>query len=97
MDNSTVCPGAVKEMGDIILPVLSESLLDPEFFCTEFLGYCSTSYYMFYAEDYVEKLLATKPEAAMDNNYLNTIYSTVRGETRKILTAVQISDPHVDF
>ena len=50
VENSTVCSGAVKEMGDIILPVLASSLLDPEFFCTEFLGYCSTSYYMFYAE-----------------------------------------------
>lgn len=49
--NDTVCHGAVKEMGDIILPVLAESILSPDYFCSEFLGVCSnSSYYVFYAE-----------------------------------------------
>ena len=59
--NDTVCAGAVKEMSDIIVPVLTQSLLDPDFFCTEFLGQCDSNYYVFDAESYVEKILATKP------------------------------------
>lgn len=51
--NSTVCHGAVKEMGDIIVPVLTESYLDPDYFCSQFLGECATSYYSFQPEDYV--------------------------------------------
>jgi hypothetical protein len=62
VSNSTVCHGAVKEMGDIILPVLAESLLSPDYFCSEFLGVCSnSSYYVFYAEQFVDDLLKTKP------------------------------------
>ena len=49
-DNSTVCEGAVRDMADVIVPVLSESVLDPDYFCSQFLGQCDTSYFMFYAE-----------------------------------------------
>jgi hypothetical protein len=40
-------------MGDIILPALAESVFSPDYFCGEFLGYCSDSFYVFYAEDWV--------------------------------------------
>jgi len=49
--NGTVCHGAVKEMGDIIVPVIAQSLLSPDYFCSEFLSYCSnSSYYIFDAD-----------------------------------------------
>ena len=43
--NDTVCYGAVHEMGDIIVPVLAQSILDPDYFCSQFLGYCSKDNY----------------------------------------------------
>lgn len=61
MPNATVCHGAVKEMGDVIIPVIENSLLDPDYFCSEFVGQCDTKYYIFYAEQWVEDLLKTKP------------------------------------
>lgn len=73
--DQTVCHGAVTEMGDIIVPVLAESVFSPDYFCGEFLGYCTdVNYYVFYAEDWVEQLLTTKPAIIQDNNYLNKIY-----------------------
>jgi len=51
----TVCQGAVHEMGDIVIDSLAEGVLDPDFFCSEFAGYCSASnYYIFYSEDWVD-------------------------------------------
>ena len=51
----TVCQGAVHEMGDIVIESLAEGVLDPDFFCSEFAGYCSASnYYIFYSEDWVD-------------------------------------------
>jgi hypothetical protein len=60
--DQTVCHGAVTEMGDIIVPVLADSVFSPDYFCGEFLGYCSSSnWYVFYSEDWVDELLKSKP------------------------------------
>ena len=53
--NKTVCKGVIKEMGDVLVPVITQSLLEPDYFCSEFLGACSNSgYYVFQAEQYVD-------------------------------------------
>lgn len=39
--NTTVCPGAVKEMGDIMIPVLANFLLTPDYICNRVLTACS--------------------------------------------------------
>lgn len=44
IDNS-VCPGAVKEMGDILVPALANSLLSAEYMCSEILGECTSPTY----------------------------------------------------
>lgn len=97
--DKTVCTGAVTRMGDIIVPVLAESIFSPDYFCGEFLGYCSSNYYVFYAEDWVDKLLATKPASIQNNDYLNRVYAQIAADPkpRPMLKAVQISDPHIDF
>lgn len=60
--NGTVCYGAVKEMGDLIVPILAESVLSPDYFCSEFLGHCSNkNFYLFDAELYVDDILKSKP------------------------------------
>jgi len=99
LEDKTVCHGAVTEMGDIILPVLAESVFSPDYFCGELLGYCSDSYYVFYAEDWVNQLLKTKPAYLADNNYVNNLYDEIAKNPsgRKTLKAVHISDPHVDY
>jgi len=96
--NDTVCHGAVAEMGDVLVPVLEQSLLDPDYFCSEFLGQCSSkNYYFFEAEGYVDTILKTKPANIQNDNYLNSLYQSIKGQNRKTIKAVHISDVHVDF
>lgn len=95
-----VCHGAVTEMGDILIESLAEGIFEPDYFCGNFLGYCtSTNYYVFYSEDWVNRLLDTKPEYLKKNDFINKIYDQIAADPlpRKTLTAVQISDPHVDY
>jgi hypothetical protein len=40
--NATVCPFVVKVMGDILLPVVSNSLLSSDYFCSSFLQVCDS-------------------------------------------------------
>ena len=39
--NITVCPGAVKEMGDIMIPVLTNFILSPEYVCNNIVESCN--------------------------------------------------------
>lgn len=88
-ENDTVCHGAVTEMSDVIVPVIAESILDPDYFCSAFLGYCeSENYYFFEAEGYVDSLLKTKPSNIKSDNYLNQLYTSIQGKERKTLKAV---------
>ena len=87
-------------MGDILIESLAEGIFEPDYFCGNFLGYCSSSnYYVFYSEDWVNRLLETKPDYLKNNDYINKIYDQIAADPkpRKTLTAVQISDPHVDY
>lgn len=78
--NDEICHGAVSEMTEIIVPVISQSLLDPDYFCSEFLGQCdSTNYYMFDAENYTDNLLKTKPANIQNDDYVNKLYQSVAG------------------
>lgn len=99
MENNTVCYGAVTEMADIFVPVIRESIMNPDYFCSQYMGYCDNKgYFTFEAEEYVEQILSTKPENIQDNNYVNSLYEKIKGQTgRKTLKAVLISDPHIDY
>jgi hypothetical protein len=45
-------------MGDVIIEALADGVLDPDYFCGNFLGYCENdNYYAFFAEDWVDRLL----------------------------------------
>jgi hypothetical protein len=53
---------------------------------------------MYHAEDYINKILAGKPEFLTANNYINQQYISIAGETaRSSIKAVLVTDPHVDF
>ncbi len=87
-------------MGDIVIESLTDGVLNPDYFCSSVLGYCaSNEYNVTYAEDWVDELLETKPAFLANNDYVNKIYDKIAAapQPRKILRAVQISDPHVDY
>jgi hypothetical protein len=49
--------------------------LDPEYFCENTIVMCHDGdYNMYHAEEYVNRVLATKPAFLKDNYFLNDIY-----------------------
>jgi hypothetical protein len=49
-------------MGDILIPVLADSVLSADYMCAYTLGLCDSPVYTpFYAQDYADAMLATKP------------------------------------
>lgn len=100
--NSTMC-SIVKMMGDILVPVVAESILSADYLCSYALQVCDRPRYEdLPSSDYVERLLKSKPANLQDNNYLNTLYHKINeakksDSNRKLLKAVHISDPHIDF
>ena len=49
-------------MGDVIVPVLADSVLSADYMCAYTLELCaSPTYTQFFAKDYATDLLATKP------------------------------------
>lgn len=88
-------------MGDILLPVVADTVLGSDFFCSQVLGVCDSPHYQYFpSEDFVKSILNRKPKALTANDYLNKLYAKMKIQTnkpRRLLRAVQISDPHIDF
>ncbi len=76
--NTTVCQGGVDIMAIPLLDALTKAVLDPEYFCENTLIMCHDGdYQMFHAEDYINKMLATKPAFLKENNHLNKQYASI--------------------
>jgi hypothetical protein len=87
-------------MGDILIPVLADSILSTDYMCAYFLELCDTpTFTKYFAADYATALLATKPASLADNNYVNSLYDIIKADPnpRPTYKAVQISDVHIDF
>lgn len=55
--NNTVCPGAVTEMGDIIVPVLANFLMSPDYICSRILNMCDPVFKELDQNDFVKRVL----------------------------------------
>lgn len=98
--NTTMC-SIVKMMGDIIVPVLAESILSADYLCSYAFKVCEKPKFIeLPSSDFVNRLLDSKPESLKANDYLNKIYKKLNkrsNEGKKIIRAVQMADPHIDF
>lgn len=96
--NSTVCPSIVTNMGNIVVPVFADSIFSSDFVCAYTLKVCDSPTYTTYdVKDYVKRVIDGKPDVIKNNDYVDKLYDSIKGENRKTLKIVQISDPHVDF
>jgi hypothetical protein len=77
--NTTVCPGAVTEMGDIIVPVLTNFLLSSDYVCSRILHYCNKEYVELNETDYVTRVLSDKPEYLKTNDFVDNLYKSIKG------------------
>ena len=56
--NITVCPGAVKEMGDIMVPVLTRFLVSPDYVCGRLIQAClDVEFVVLDHKSYVDRVL----------------------------------------
>jgi len=75
-----VCPGAVKEMGDIIVPVLADFLLSPEYMCNRVLDACNdVEFVVLENKDFVDRVLSDKPEFLSNNDFVDNLYKSLAG------------------
>jgi hypothetical protein len=99
--NSSVCEGGTRNMGGPLLDAFTNAFLKPEDFCENTIIMCHDGdYQMYHAEDFVNRVLATKPTFIKDNYFLNNLYDTMDELTidqRKKFKVVHVSDPHVDY
>ena len=98
--NITVCPGAVRIMGDVILPALTRLVLSPDYMCNKIVGICKdTTYEVIDYSEYVHRILKDKPDFLNDNDYINKLYKVVMADrgNRRTFKAVHMSDLHVDL
>jgi len=75
--NTTVCPGAVTEMGDIIVPVLANFLLGPDYLCANVLNYCQKEFVELSQSDYVHRVLSNKPNFLENNDFVQNLYGSI--------------------
>lgn len=69
-----MCPGAVSEMADVIIPTLTNFILSPDYLCSRVLGMCDPVFKELDYNEYIGRVLADKPESIKDNEYVNKLY-----------------------
>lgn len=101
--NNTVCPGAVGEMGDIIVPVLANFLLSPDYVCSRILSMCDPVFKELDQNTFVNRVMAEKPDHLKTNDFVDKLYEGLKAEKakggapRKTFKAAHFSDVHVDL
>ena len=97
--NNTVCPGAVTEMADVIIPTLTNFILGPDYLCSRVLGMCDPIFKDISQADYITRVISDKPEHLKTNDFVDKLYSSIAAsnQPRKTFKAAHFSDVHVDL
>ena len=96
--NNTVCPGAVKAMGDVIVPSMVNLLFSSDYICSRALQVCGDKFRELSDLDYVHRILSDKPETIRANDYIDKLYADIKNQPdRSTFKAVHFSDAHVDL
>lgn len=98
--NTTICPGIVKMMGDVIVPTLTKFALSPDYVCNKLVQSCNdVDFRILTRESYVDRVLADKPNHIQDNDFVNKLYKQMHsnGGPKKTFRAVHYGDAHVDL
>lgn len=96
----TVCKGAINTMADFLLPALSKGPFSKQEICDEKLQLCTSPHITkLKAQDYVDRVIGSKPAIIQDNHYVDNIYAKIAARETKgdIVRSIQFSDLHIDF
>ena len=100
MEKRDVCEGAVKDMGEYLVPSILGSTLSPNYFCARMVGVCaSPDYRTLKSSVFINRILAEKPKKIQNNDFISNLYKEIEGsETkRKTVKILHMSDLHYDF
>ena len=100
--NFGVCRGFVNSLAPIIIENVRELTLQPGYMCSKILPLCGQDFYQTLDhEDFTRKMLADKPPAIADDNFVNALYETISQDPlrneRKTIKIVQFTDIHLDL
>jgi len=99
---TTICPQIVHQYGSVLLDVVFNEIITRDRICNESMGVCThPTIEQIDVRDVVNEILATKPDYLKDDDYLNNLYEQIKQEggidSREIITAVHVSDLHMDM
>ena len=98
--NETVCSGAVHQMGDVLMPQLTEFLLTGDYSCSRLLGFWSTpSWTTQNPENYIRRLIQNKPQKIKNNDFIDNLYKQINEDKkeRETVKILHMSDLHIDL
>lgn len=98
--NHSTCYDYANEAMGPILYNLANSQLSPSFACEVKFGYCNRhNYTLMPVQDYIDRVLATKPAYLDSDNFIDFKYAEIARDQgdRKEISLVQFSDFHVDL
>jgi hypothetical protein len=77
----SVCKGTINMMAESVMPAIAEGILSPSRICDEWLGWCSKPVITeLHEEDFVKRVLSSKPESIKNNDFVNNIYKTIAAD-----------------
>ena len=99
-DRFKICPQMIHQFYEPAVPVLTDLLITKDRFCAEWWGFCASPVYEHIDVEEVKKnILATKPVSLSKDDYIDKMYAEIAADTnpRQTLTAMHLSDIHIDF
>jgi len=100
-DDAVICPEAASQYEQSLFNAVSQYLLSADHMCTTVLEVCEAPHEaQIDLVKAVNKVLASKPASLADDDFVNKIYAGIEADKtilkRQTITAVQISDVHLD-
>jgi hypothetical protein len=83
-------------MAEVIIPTLTNFILSPDYLCSRVLSMCDPIFKELDQNDFINRVLADKPEFLKSNNFVNDLYDSISAKPRKTFKAAHYSDVHVD-
>ena len=100
IDSPDVCIGAVKDMGEFLVPSILSSTLHPNYFCSRMVGFCAKpNYKTSKSSKFIDRILAEKPAKIQNNDFISKLYEEMENKEigRKTVKILHMTDLHFDF
>ena len=98
--DDTVCKGLVQDMGDVVIPQITDMVLTAEYACSRLYGFCDSPVYAtLNPQDYVKRMISEKPDIIKNNDFIDKLYAEIKADKkeRETINILHMSDLHLDL